>query len=194
MNDLTHILQAAQQGDPAAAEKLSPLLYQELRQLAARKMAREAPGHTLQPTALVHEAWLRLLKTDEQALFENRAYFFAAAAEAMRRILVESARRKQRIKHGGNLERVDVDAVEIALPMPEDDLVILDQALERLTDEDERAAQVVKLCFFVGLTQEQAAKELGVSISTVERQWSFARAWLFEEMKTIRQGDQSSNV
>jgi RNA polymerase sigma factor (TIGR02999 family) len=194
VNDVTHILQAAQQGDPGAVEKLSPLLYQELRQMAARQMAREAPGHTLQPTALVHEAWLRLLKPEQQALFENRAYFFAAAAEAMRRILVESARRKQRIKHGGHLERVDVDAVEIALPMPEDDLIILDQALDQLTQEDEPAAQVVKLCFFVGLTQEQAAKELGVSISTVERKWSFARAWLFEEMKSIRESDQPSNL
>jgi RNA polymerase sigma factor (TIGR02999 family) len=194
VNDVTQILQAAQRGDLVAAAKLSPLLYYELRQMAARQMAREASGHTLQPTALVHEAWLRLFKTDEQALFENRAYFFAAAAEAMRRILVESARRKQRIKHGGNLERVDIDAVEIALPMPEDDLVILDQALDRLTQEEESAAQVVKLCFFVGLTQEQAAKELGVSISTVERKWSFARAWLFEEMKTIRQVAQSSNL
>jgi RNA polymerase sigma factor (TIGR02999 family) len=148
-------------------EKLSPLLYQELRQVAARHMAREAPGHTLQPTALCMRPGFDYSRRMSRRCFENRAYFFAAAAEAMRAILVESARRKQRIKHGGNLERVDVDAVEIALPMPEDDLVILDQALERLTDEDERAAQVVKLCFFVGLTQEQAAKELGVSISTV---------------------------
>ena len=190
VNDVTLILQAAQEGDVTAAERLLPVVYYELRRLAAQRMAREVPGHTLQPTALVHEAWLRLLRPEEQARFENRAYFFAAAAEAMRRILVDSARRKQRLKHGGHLERVDMNSVDIALPMPEDDLIILDQALERLTEEDERAAQVVKLCFFVGLTQEQAAKELSISISTVERQWSFARAWLFEEMKSIR-GDKN---
>ena len=193
MKDVTSILQAAQQGDATAAEKLLPIVYHELRKLAAQRMAREAPGHTLQPTALVHEAWLRLLRPDEQARFENRAYFFGAAAEAMRRILIESARRKQRLKHGGHLERVDVERIDVELPMPEDDLVILDQALERLTKEDGDAAEVVKLCFFVGLTQEQAAKELGVSISTVERRWSFARAWLFEEMKNIRDGEPRCN-
>jgi RNA polymerase sigma factor (TIGR02999 family) len=128
-----------------------------------------------------------MLKSEERVRFENRAYFFTAAGEAMRRILVESARRKQRVKHGGHLERMDAD-FEVALPMPEEDLLMLDEALHRLTEVHERAAEVVKLCFFVGLTQVQAAKELGLSISTVEREWSFARAWLFDEMKRIRVG------
>jgi RNA polymerase sigma factor (TIGR02999 family) len=183
VNDVTQILQEAEQGDAAAAEKLLPLVYNELRKLAAQRMAHEAPGHTLQPTALVHEAWLRLLRPEEQARFANRAHFFSAAAEAMRRILVESARRKKRLKHGGALERVDVDSIEVPLPMPPDELLALDEALDRLIEVDARAADVVKLCFFVGLTQEQAAKELGVSVSTVERLWGFARAWLFQEMK-----------
>jgi RNA polymerase sigma factor (TIGR02999 family) len=187
VNEVTVILAARQRGG-TVAEELSPLLYHELRKLAAQQMAREGPGHTLQPTALVHEAWLRLLKSEERARFENRGYFFAAAAEAMRRILVESARRKQRIKHGGHLERMDVNHIEVALPMPEEELLMLDEALQGLTEAHERAAGVVKLCFFVGLTQVQAAKELGLSISTVEREWSFARAWLFEEMKRIREG------
>ena len=166
-----------------AAEQLLPVVYHELRKLAAHKMAREDPGHTLQATALVHEAWLRLLKPEEQARFQNRAHFFAAAAEAMRRILIESARRKQRIKHGGKFERVELDAVELPLPMPADELLALDEALGRLEKVDARSAQVVKLCFFVGLNQEQAAKELGVSLATAERLWSFARAWLFKEVK-----------
>jgi RNA polymerase sigma factor (TIGR02999 family) len=183
VDHVTQILHEAEQGDAAAAEKLLPVVYNELRKLAAQRMAHEAPGHTLQPTALVHEAWLRLLKPEEQARFANRAHFFSAAAEAMRRILVESARRKKRLKHGGALERVDVDSVEVPLPMPADELLALDEALDRLIRVDARAADVVKLCFFVGLTQEQAAKELGVSVSTVERLWGFARAWLFQEMK-----------
>jgi RNA polymerase sigma factor (TIGR02999 family) len=189
VNDVTHMLGAAQGGDVTASEKLLPMVYDELRKLAAQHMARELPGHTLQPTALVHEAWLRLLRPEEQARLANRAYFFAAAGEAMRRILVDSARRKHRLKHGGDLERVDVDTVEVPLPMPADDLLAMDEALERLAAEDERAAEVVKLCFFVGLTHEQAAKELAISVSTIERVWSFARAWLFEEMKAIRNGE-----
>ena len=180
---MTRILQAVNQGNAAAEERLLPIIYHELRKLAAQKMAREAPGHTLQPTALVHEAWLRLLKPEEQARFENRAHFFAAAAEAMRRILVDSARRKKRLKHGAEFERVDIDAVDLPLPMPADELLALDEALERLAAVDTQAAEVVKLCFFVGLTQEQAAKELGVSLATTERRWAFARAWLFQEMK-----------
>jgi RNA polymerase sigma factor (TIGR02999 family) len=162
---------------------LLPLVYQELRRLAAHKMAQEAPGHTLQPTALVHEAWLRLLKPEERTLFQNRGHFFAVAAEAMRRILVESARRKKRLKHGGHMERVDLNAVDLPLPMPDDELLALDEAIDRLATVDARAAEVVKLCFFVGLTQEQAAKELGLSLATAERLWSFARAWLFREMQ-----------
>jgi RNA polymerase sigma factor (TIGR02999 family) len=185
VSDLTRILDDVQRGNAASAEQLLSIVYNELRVLAARKMAQEAPGHTLQPTALVHEAWLRLLKPEEQPQFENRAHFFGAAAEAMRRILVESARRKKRLKHGGQLERVDVDAVELPMPMPDDELLALDEALDRLATVDARAAQVVKLCFFVGLTQEQAAKELGMSLATATRLWSFARAWLLREVEKI---------
>jgi RNA polymerase sigma factor (TIGR02999 family) len=159
-------------------------VYQELRQLAAYKMAGEAPGHTLQATALVHEAWLRL--GGQQQHWENRAHFFAAAGEAMRRILVENARRKSRIKRGGNLERVNLEDVDLPSPMPDDELLGLDEALSGLEKTDTRAAEVVKLCFFVGLTQEQAAQELGVSVSTVERSWNFARAWLFRELRKDR--------
>jgi RNA polymerase sigma factor (TIGR02999 family) len=185
MRDVTEILHAAERGDAAAAGQLLPIVYGELRRLAAHKMAQEAPGHTLQPTALVHEAWLRLVG-DAAPMFANRVHFFGAAAEAMRRILVESARRKKREKHGGDMVRVDVEAVEVPLPMPDDELLALDEALNGLIAVDARAAEVVKLCFFVGLTQEQAAKELGVSISTAERLWSFARAWLFREMEKAR--------
>ena len=186
MSGVTHILQAIESGDAQAANELLPLVYQELRRLAAHKMANEAPGHTLQPTALVHEAWLRLITPEERTRFQNRAHFFGAAAEAMRRILVESARRKKRLRHGGDLERVDVDAVDLPLPMPDDELLALDDALDCLATVDARAAEVVKLCFFVGLTQEQAAKELGLSLATAERLWSFARAWLFREMQRER--------
>ena len=187
MSDATQILEAVEQGDTEANGQLLLLVYQELRRLAAYKMSQEAPGHTLQPTALVHEAWLRLMG-DKAPRFENRAHFFAAAAEAMRRILVESARRKKRLKHGGQLQRVDVDEVELALPLPNDELLALDEALDRLATVDARAAEVVKLCFFVGLTQEEAAKELGISLATAERLWSFARAWLFQEMQKTRDG------
>ena len=188
MSDVTHILQAIENGDAKAASELLPVVYEELRKLAGYKMANEAAGHTLQPTALVHEAWLRLVKGEEQARFQNRAHFFGAAAEAMRRILVESARRKKRLKHGGELQRVELDCVEIALPLPDDELLALDEALDRLAALDARAAEVVKLCFFVGLTEEQAAKELGISLATAERLWSFARAWLFREMQQQRAG------
>jgi RNA polymerase sigma factor (TIGR02999 family) len=185
ISDLTNILERVQQGDPQAAQELVPLVYNELRRLAAQKMAREAPGQTLQPTALVHEVWLRL-GADAQPQWQNRAHFFAAAAEAMRRILVDSARRKQCLKHGGQLERVDLDSVELPLPIPDDELLALDEALNRLATVESRAAEVIKLCFFLGLTQEEAAKELGISISTAKRLWLFARAWLFREMKKTR--------
>jgi len=186
VSDVTRILQAAQRGDCKAADELLPLVYQELRRLAAHKMAHEAPGHTLQPTALVHEAWLRLVTPDQQAQFQNRAHFFGAAAEAMRRILVDRAREKKALKRGGDLERVDIDAVELPSPMPDDELLALDEALNRLADVDTRAAEMVKLCFFIGLTQEEAARELDVSVSTAERVWAFARAWLLREMRKER--------
>jgi RNA polymerase sigma factor (TIGR02999 family) len=186
VSDVTHILDAVQRGDQKAADELLPLVYHELRRLAAHKMANEAPGHTLQPTALVHEAYLRLVGSTQRQHWDGRGHFFAAAAEAMRRILVESARRKKRLKHGGGSERVDVDEIELPLPMPDDELLALDEALNRLSTLDDRAAQVVKLCFFVGLTQEQASKELGQSLATTERLWSFARAWLLREIERSR--------
>jgi RNA polymerase sigma factor (TIGR02999 family) len=188
MSEVTRILEAIQHGDAKAADELLPLVYEELRRLAAHKMAGEAPGHTLQPTALVHEAYLRLLGSAPHQQWDGRGHFFAAAAEAMRRILVESARRKKRLKHGGQMERVALDVVELQLPMPVDELLALDEALDRLVSVDTRAAEVVKLCFFVGLTQQQAARELGVSLATAERLWSFARAWLFREMQRTREG------
>lgn len=181
-SDVTHILQAMERGDAKAANELLPLVYEELRKLAAVRMAKEAAGHTLQPTALVHEAWLRMVG-DEAAKFQNRAHFFGAAAEAMRRILVDRARQKQALKRGGRLERVDLDGVELASPMPDDELLALDEALDRLATVDTRAAEMVKLCFFVGLTQPEAARELGVSLATAERIWGFARAWLLREVK-----------
>lgn len=182
MSDFTRILNAMEQGDAHAAHELLTLVYDELRRVAAHKMAHEAPGHTLQPTALVHEAWLHL-GGDQQPTWQSRAHFFGAAAEAMRRILVDRARQKQALKRGGNLERVDLDAVELAAPMPDDELLALDDALDRLATVDTRAVEMVKLCFFVGLTQEEAARELGVSLATAERVWGFARAWLLREVK-----------
>lgn len=183
--NITRILAGVQQGDSKAAEELFPVVYHELRRLAAAKMARELPGQTLQATALVHEAWLRLAGPG-QPPWQNRAHFFGAAGEAMRRILVEKARRKKRLKRGANPEMVALDECDIASPMPDEELLALDEALGRLTEIDARAAELVKLCFFVGLTQEQAAQELGVSITTVERTWAFARAWLFREIQKTR--------
>lgn len=182
MSDVTQILQAIEHGDAKAADELLSLVYDELRRVAAHKMANEAPGQTLQPTALVHEAWLHL-GGDAQPTWQNRAHFFGAAAEAMRRILVDRAREKQALKRGGNPERVDIDAVELASPMPDDELLALDEALDRLATVDTRAAEMVKLCFFVGLTQPEAARELGISLSTAERVWGFARSWLLREVR-----------
>ena len=179
---MTRILTALERGEPEAAEQLLPLVYDDLRRLAAHRMAQEPPGQTLQPTALVHEAWLRIAGSDAK-VWEGRRHFFAAAAEAMRRILVEAARRKKRLKHGGELERVDVEAMDLPAPMPHDELLALDEALTRLAEINSEAAELVKLCFFVGLTQEQAAKELGVSVRTAERLWAYARAWLFRAMR-----------
>jgi RNA polymerase sigma factor (TIGR02999 family) len=185
MSDVTQILQAVERGDAKAANELLPLVYDELRRLAAWHLANERPSQTLQATALVHEAYLRLVGKEEPQ-WNGRRHFFGAAAEAMRRILVENARRKKRLKHGGHLERVDLESVDIPSPMPDDDLLAMDEALDRLAVVDARAAELVKLCFFVGLTQEQAAKHLDVSIATVERTWSFARAWLFREIQKQR--------
>jgi RNA polymerase sigma factor (TIGR02999 family) len=183
--EITRLLEEMREGDPKGAEELLSRVYRELRTLAACKMAHEAPGQTLQPTALVHEVWLRL-GIGEGARFPDRAYFFAAAGEAMRRILVEVARRKKRLKHGGNLERVDIEKVDLAAPLPDDELLAVDEALTRFAESEPRAAELVKLLFFVRMTQEQAASEMGVSISTIERTWAFARAWLFREIQKNR--------
>jgi RNA polymerase sigma factor (TIGR02999 family) len=158
------------------------LVYDELRRLASWHMANEQPGQTLQATALVHEAYLRLVG-QEDPHWNGHRHFFGAAAEAMRRILVENARRKKRLKRGGHLERVNVDDVQIPCPMPDEELLALDEALDQLAEDNPRAAELVKLCFFVGLTHEQAAEQLEVSLSTVERTWAFARAWLYREVQ-----------
>jgi RNA polymerase sigma factor (TIGR02999 family) len=175
MSEISRILADVEQGDPHAASQLLPLVYEELRQLAAQKLALETPGQTLQPTALVHEAYLRLIGDQK---FAGRGHFFASAAEAMRRILVENARRKKRIKHGGGRERVDIDDHDVPVRPPPDQILALDEALTRLSQEDPEAAQVVQLHFFAGLSIEQSAEALGVSRATAYRQWSFARAWL----------------
>lgn len=185
MSTATQLLRAAQEGHGQAARELLTLVYDELRRLAAHKMAGGAPGQTLQPTALVHEAWLRL-GGDQQPAWENRAHFLGAAAEAMRRILVDRVREKRALKRGGDLQCVELDGLELPMPAPDDEVLALDEALDRLAAVDSRAAEMVKLCFFVGLTQEEAASELGVSLATAERIWGFARAWLLREMKRAR--------
>ncbi len=188
MSDLTLILQEIEQGDARAADRLLPLVYGELRKLAAAKMAHEAAGQTLQPTALVHEAWLRLGGSD-QPNWQNRAHFFAAAAEAMRRILIDRARRRHALRHGGGLERASADALEHELaPSGPDDAELLDvhEALDALARHDARKAALVKQCYFVGLTLKEAALVLGVSEPTARRDWSYARAWLFNEIKRLR--------
>jgi RNA polymerase sigma factor (TIGR02999 family) len=183
MSEVTRILSAIDQGDPHAASQLLPLVYDELRKLAAQKLAREKPGQTLQPTALVHEAYLRLVanppgQRQQEPPWDSRGHFFAAAAEAMRRILVEGARRKKRVKHGGDRQRVDLGDQEVPVRPPPDEILALDQALTRLAEEDPAAAQVVQLHFFAGLSIEQVAQALGVSRAAAYRQWSYARAWL----------------
>ena len=187
MPDVTEILTALESGQKEAAAELLPLVYDELRRLAAWRLANEPPGQTLQATALVHEAYLRLVGKDDPQ-WNGRRHFFGAAAEAMRRILVENARRKSRLKRGGNLERVDLEGLDLPMPapLPDDDLLALDAALDKLAVTDPRAAEVVKLCFFAGLTQPQAARELDLSLSTVERTWAYARAWLFREIQNAR--------
>jgi RNA polymerase sigma factor (TIGR02999 family) len=183
MKEVTRILDAIQRGDSKAADALLPLVYDELRRLAAQRMAHEAPGQTLQATALVHEAWLRL-GGDDQPSWQNRAHFFAAAAEAMRRILIDNARRKNYLRHGGGAERVNLDGLDLAASVDDEQLLALDEALDHLALHDATKAQVVKLRFFAGLTIGQVARVLGVSEPTVKRHWAYARAWLFREMNS----------
>jgi RNA polymerase sigma factor (TIGR02999 family) len=185
MSDVTFILKAVESGDRKAADELLPLVYQELRKLAIHRMSHEPPGHTLQPTALVHEAWLRLVASDQQT-WQNRGHFFAAAAEAMRRILIESARRKRALRHGGNQERLDIDELEIAASTPDDELLALNDALERFATLDEPKAKLVKLRYFAGLTLEEAAPVLGISRATAKRWWSYARAWLYQQVQATQ--------
>lgn len=185
MKEVTRILNSMKLGDPIAAEELLPLVYHELRKLAAMRIAQEAPGQTLQPTALVHEAWLRLVGGDapESLQFDGRGHFFAAAAEAMRRILIDNARRRRARRHGGGQLRVDIDEIDVASAAKEDELLAVDEALEKLAVEDKEMAELVKLRFFAGFTNKETAEMLGVSEPTVERRWAFARAWLYQAVR-----------
>jgi len=183
MSDVTQILSAIQQGEPHAAEQLLPLVYTELRRLAAEKMAQEKPGQTLEATALVHEAYLRLVDVEKAQHFNSRGHFFAAAAEAMRRILVENARRKRRQKRGGGLVRRDLDTECLAAPEVSEDLLALNEALDKLAASEPHVAELVKLRYFAGLTVQQAADLLGVSPRTADSWWAYARAWLLAELQ-----------
>lgn len=191
MAEVTHILNAIEQGDALAAEQLLPLVYDELRKLAAQKLAQEKPGQTLEATALVHEAYLRLVGNSaagESHEWQGRGHFFAAAAEAMRRILVDNARRKCRQKRGGGRSPLDIDSVDVAAPMPDEDLLALDEALRRLAAENPVRAKLVELRFYAGLSNDEAAGILGISAVTAKRYWRFARAWLHRQ---ISKGDAS---
>lgn len=183
MSEITRVLDEIQRGNERAAGELLPLVYEELRKLAAHKMASEAPGQTLQPTALVHEAWLRLTG-DESKTWDNRGHFFAAAAEAMRRILIERARAKSRLRRGSRAEHVPLEQVTIASDDPPDTVLAINEALVRLTVRDPFKAEVVKMRYFVGLSQDEIAQALGVSVPTVRRHWAIARAWLYAEIKS----------
>jgi RNA polymerase sigma factor (TIGR02999 family) len=186
MSEVTRILSAIEQGDPRAAAQLLPLVYDELRKLAAHRLAGEGPGHTLQPTALVHEAYLKLVGPDPRQPWNGRVHFFAAAAEAMRRILIDHARRKHRARRGGGMRRVELDDLDdiglVAGGGDADELLALDEALAQLAAADPRRAELVRLRYFAGLTLEQAAELLGISRATADRHWAFARAWLYDAM------------
>lgn len=181
MSEVTRILNAIEQGDAQAADKLLPLVYDELRRLAARKMSQEPPGQTLQATALVHEAYIRLVGSEARH-WNSRMHFFYAAAEAMRRILIDNARRKQRLKRGGGQQKFDLEDAEIAIEEPSEDLIALDEALAKLARADKVKADLVKLRYFAGLTLEQAASVLGLSKTTAKRHWTYARAWLYRQI------------
>jgi RNA polymerase sigma factor (TIGR02999 family) len=193
MSDVTRLLSAIDRRDPKAAEELLPLVYEELRKLAAQKMAHEAPGQTLQPTALVHEAWLRLVGSGQEH-WNSRGHFFGAAAEAMRRILVERARKKARVRHGGQLERVDLDHVTVASQDNDDTILAIHEALEKLAAQSPPKAEVVKLRYFVGMEHAEIAEALGVSEPTVRRYWAYARSWLYAEIKLQLAGKAKSTV
>jgi RNA polymerase sigma factor (TIGR02999 family) len=182
VSEVTQILRAIDGGDPDASNQLLPLVYDEMRKLAARKLAREMPGQTLQPTALVHEAYLRLVGEDEEQHWDNRGHFFAAAAEAMRRILVEIARQKASLKRGGDRDRMDVFDSLLAAPEPREDLVALDAALTKLAETDKQAAELVQLRYFAGLSLPEIAEILGISPRTADRLWAYAKAWLHQEI------------
>ena len=183
MHDVTRILNAIEHGDSKAASELLPLVYEELRRLAASKMAHESVGHTLQPTALVHEAWLRLVGANQSG-WDNRAHFFGAAAESMRRILVEHARRKQSLKRGAGAERQELDESVLVMTVPPDELLAVHEALDKLAAEDKTAAELVKLRYFVGMTMEEAASALGMPKRTAENLWTYARVWLHREIRS----------
>ena len=185
MSDVTRILTAIEQGDVHATEELLPVVYHELRRLAAHKMSNEPAGHTLQPTALVHEAWLKLVASPAQS-WQNRAHFFGAAAEAMRRILIARARRKHAQRRGAGAAHLDLDELEIASPVPEDQLLALNEALDRFAALEPQQAELVKLRYFVGLKIEEAAEVLGISPATAKRWWAYARAWLFDAIKAAQ--------
>jgi RNA polymerase sigma factor (TIGR02999 family) len=182
MSDVTRILSQIESGDPAAAEQLLPLVYDELRKLAAAKLAQEKPGQTLQATALVHDAYLRLVDIEEAQHWDSRGHFFGAAAEAMRRILVDNAYRKKSLKRGGNRKRLDLDDIDPAIQPEDDDLLALDEALSRLAEVEPRTAELVKLRYFAGFTNKQAAELLGISPRTADSMWSYARAWLHDRI------------
>ena len=183
MTDITQIFLRIEQGDSSASDQLLPVVYDELRRLASQLLSQENPGQTLQPTALVHEAYVRLTgKNGQKASWDNRGHFFSAAATAMRRLLVENARRKNRLKHGGERKRVSLEAAESLLSAPCEDLLALDEVLTRLTDLDPIKAEVVKLRFYAGLTMPEVAKSLDLSLATAERYWTFARTWLYAEL------------
>jgi RNA polymerase sigma factor (TIGR02999 family) len=181
MNEVTQLLNAIERGDPKAGDELLPLVYEELRKLAAFKMANEPPGQTLQPTALVHEAWLRL-RGDEDQKWDSRAHFFGAAAEAMRRILVDNARRKKALRHGAGQARLDIQDIDVAAPGDDDQLLAVNEALEKLAAEQRPKAELVKLRYFVGMTLAEAAEVLRISEPTAKRWWAYARAWLYAEI------------
>lgn len=189
MNDVTRILSAIEKGEPRAAEQLLPLVYDELRRLAAQKLAQEKSGQTLEATALVHEAYLRLVDVDQAPQWNGRGHFFAAAAEAMRRILIDNARRKQAEKHGGGKRRLHLDHLDVLAEASADELLALDEALERLTCQDPRAAQLVKLHCFAGLTVQQAAEVIDLSRTNAYRLWTFARAWLHSQLAEARDAE-----